>query len=228
MAFFGPPPSFVGATTSADGASGLVPAPASGNSSRSLLSNSTFRTPLPLPKFKPTSDIVSTVHGGGGTSATATIAPTIKLRYFSLLYLPSDGNIDELFFRTGSSAPSPAFNCHVAIWKVSENGDPSDYIIGGTGSSGTSTSTDISIPVTSTYIESGIYWISFTSDATGSASSILAMSGTGQAFWRRIVTSNLGSVGNNPNYTATTYNQTTHETFLYSSQNVPSLGARYE
>ena len=228
MAFFGPPPPFVGATTTDAGVSGLVPAPTGGNSSRALLSNSTFRTPLPIPKQKPTSDIVGICYTAASlTTGLGSFQPVAKERNFILINVPSDGNIDELIFRTGSSAPSPAYNIHLALWKIKEDGDPSDYIIGGTGSTGTSANTDVSIGVSSTNIDSGLYYISFTSEVLGNASSIGNITSNSLAFIRRIRTSSLGSAGLNPYYVATTYDQTTHETILYQAGNATNLGFRY-
>jgi len=228
MAFFGPPPPFVGATTTEAGVSGLVPAPASGNSSRALLSNSTFRTPLPLPKQKPTSHIVGVTHTAAAlTTGLGSFQPAAKERNFTLINIPSDGDIDELFFRTGTSSPSPAYNVDVALWKINENGDPSDYIIGGTASTGTSANTDVSIAVSSTSVDSGLYYISFTSEVLGSSSSISSITANSLAFTRRIRTANLGSSGLNPYYIATTYNQTTHETILYQAGNAANSGFRY-
>ena len=67
MAFFGPPPPFTGATTTDAGASGLVPAPASGRTTRVLAADSTFKNPLQYPTYKNTSNIISNLIFGFNT-----------------------------------------------------------------------------------------------------------------------------------------------------------------
>jgi len=214
---FSPSPSLVGASTSVTGTSGLVPAPDLGKNTRYLSSNATFGELPLLPQYKNTTAaryIVQVLDG----AATAAAAPTIKVRYFTLMYVPSDGQVDVLSFRT-SSAPSPAFNVHLALWQVNEDGTVGSYVIGGTGSSGTTASANIDISVTATNVVRGFYWMSFTSDATGSATAIATIPTQSLSYYLRF----LGATSVAPQtqvmwyYTATTYNQTTHETFNLGS-----------
>jgi hypothetical protein len=228
MAFFGPPPPFVGATTSNAGASGLVPAPEAGSSSRFLNSNSTFSEPLGLPKYKNTTDPIGSIISAGFTGSFSVGSPTIKVRTFTLIQIPSDGNIDELIFRT-SAAPSPAYNVHIGLWQVSESGEPSSLIVGATGSTGTASSTDVILSISQTAVKTGIYFMSLTPDATGTANSYRVVAASGSVSYRRVFGgATLETLGNTFSYTClTSYSQSNHETFGLSSIAVPLLGFRY-
>lgn len=228
MAFFGPPPPFVGATTSADGVSGLVSAPASGRDNRFLNSNSAFIEPFPLPKYKNTTDPIGSVLSAGFTGALSVGSPTIKVRIFNLIQIPADGDIDELIFRT-SAAPSPAYNVHIGLWEVGNNGEPSSLVVGATGSTGTTASTDVVLSISATSVKTGIYYISLTPDATGTANSFRVAAASSVSAYRRVFGgSNLESFGNTFSYTClTSYSQTNHETFTLSAIAVPLLGFRY-
>jgi hypothetical protein len=208
---------FVGASTGTAGTAGLVPAPALGKNTRYLSSNATFGELPLLPQYKNTTaaryinQVVDGYTGGAG-------APTIKVRYFALMYVPADGQVDVLAFRT-NTAPSPAFNVHLALWQVNEDGTVGSYVIGGTGSTGTTGGVNINISVSATNIFRGYYWMSFTSDATGSASAIGTNATQSSCFYTRFLGGT--SVAQQSfviwNYTcATSYDQTTHETFLLS------------
>jgi hypothetical protein len=186
-----------------------------------------------LPKYKNTTAdryLIPVVDGyTAGTSAA-----TINIRYFHLTYVPADGQIDVLSFRT-ATAPSPAYNVHIAIWNCLDDGSVGTYIIGGTGSSGTGATTTINISVTATSITRGWYWMSFTADATGTAGSIATSQSSGACFVSRFLgsTSPLPSSSLCWNYTcATSYSQTTHETFNLSGPTgfqaqIPAMGFQW-
>ena len=231
MAFFGPPPPFTGATTSANGVSGLVPAPASGISTRLLYSDAKFKNLLLFPQYKPSNtSIMSNPTAGYGTAASSSINTTDKVRLFSLMYFPADGNIDTLIWRT-ASAPSPAYNVHVGVWKIGDDGRPSDYIVGATSSSGTAGTTDISTSISSTQIEAGWVYFSLTPDATQAIQTITSISFNASAFYRRLIQNSLAgtNVGGTFSYTClTSYSQTNHETFSISSITNPMCGYEYE
>jgi hypothetical protein len=153
--------------------------------------------------------------------------PTINVRYFHLIYVPADGQVDVLAFRTGS-APSVAFNVHLALWQVNEDGTVGSYVIGATGSSGTAANTNINISVTSTNIVRGYYWMSFTSDTTTSGNLIATCASQSLCFYNRFLGGT--SVAQQSlvlwNYTClTSYNQTTHETFNLSNPSGLQLAA---
>ena len=230
MGFFGPPPPFTGATTTNAGASGLVPAPESGRNVRFLSSNSNFIEPFPLPKYKNTSDIITTMSGGGGVSIYAAQSPTLNQRIFTLIQVPSDGDIDEFVFRT-SNAPSPAYNVHIGFWLVGEDGQPSTILGGATASTGTSVSTDVVVSVSSFSVKTGLYYMSITPDSTGTASSLRANSTNSTLNIRRVFGStNLETTNGSVFFyvCATSYSQTTHEAFsLSTSLLCPLLGFRY-
>lgn len=230
MAFFGPPPPFVGATTTAAGASGLVPAPSSGISTRLLYSDAKFKNLLIFPQYKPSNTtILSNPYAGFATSSTSGLAPTDKLRIFNLMYFPASGNIDTLLWRTLNN-PNSAFNFHIGVWKVGDDGQPSDYITGATGSSGTLASTDISASITSVEVEAGWVFFSLTPDSTQVNQSIICPANFATALIRRQISNSMAgtNVGGVFSYTClTSYSQTTHETFVISTSNSPMFGYEY-
>lgn len=208
------PVNMVGASTGTAGTAGYVPAPDAGKNTRYLSSDGTFGELPLLPKYKNTASAryVTMVFDGYIAGASA---PTINVRYFALIYVPSDGQVDVLSFRT-NTGPTSAINVHLALWQVNEDGTVGSYVIGGTGSSGTTGNTNINISVTATNVVRGYYWISFTCDATPSASGIATVATQSMAFYQRFLgsTSLPGSSQVIWFYTClTSYSQTTHETF---------------
>jgi hypothetical protein len=225
----------VGATSSTAGTAGLVPAPAAGKNTRALFSDASFGEIPLLPKYKNTSANIwiNVFSPGGGSGSTGLSA---KVRAFYLIYVPSDGNIDTLGYRVTIAPTVTAFNLHVALWEMNENGTVGSYVIGGTGSSGLANSTRISISIASTPIKQGFYWISGTSDiATSPATITVSAAAAGSPYLSFLGGNFTGEGGGNWvtwNYTATTYNQTTHETFALSSPSgwgaqLPSLAFQY-
>lgn len=214
---------FTGASTSVAGASGLVPAPAAGKNTRYLSSDASFGELPLLPQYKAANDRIIGVwkpYLSSGNHGTAN-----RLRQFNLLYVPSDGNIDTLKFGTAGSVAS-ACNIHIAIWEVAETGEPSTYVIGGTANTGTTGNTLIGIAIASTALKRGFYYISCTADATVSANLV----GHGSLFYtNNYIGSSVGlNNWSNFQYTATTYNQTTHETFVFgNSLTTAALGFEY-
>ena len=231
MAFFGPPPPFTGATTENSGSSGLVPTPSAGRSTRALFSNSSFGEVPMLPQYKNTANnpICTYTYSIGATGVNAGINLNSRVRNFGLIYSPSSGNIDTLLFRV-QTGPAVAVNVQIALWEVSESGEPSTYVTGGTTSSGTTSNTDISFSITPISINRGFYYISQTPDSntTGVLSSL---NGIGPNIYLRsfIGGASLGNAqAQNFTYTATTYNQTTHETFTLSAIAQANCGFYYE
>jgi len=239
MGFFGggggtTPVNMVGASTGTAGTAGYVPAPAAGKNTRYLSADASFGELPLLPQYKNTAtgNWISNYIVGGATGSGAINA---RLRAFYIMYIPSDGNIDTLGFRVVSAPTVTAFNLHVALWEVNEDGTVGSYVIGGNGSSGLTNSVTISISISSTAVKKGYYWISATSDINTSPASIGMMTSSGATVYYSFMGSSTLPVSTNvfvPNYTATTYNQTTHETFNYSNpagfgNQVPSLGIQY-
>jgi len=224
---------FEGASTGTAGTAGLVPAPALGKNTRYLSSNATFGELPLLPQYKNTTAaryIQSWKPYGANSGAT----PNANVRVFHLLYIPSDGQVDVLAFRT-STAPLTAYNVHLALWQVNEDGTVGSYVIGGNASTGTVLNTTVNISVTATNVIRGFYWISFTADVNGTSSSISASPNSlGQHYSFFLgatgVTSSTQVIWN---YTcATSYNQTTHETFSLSvpvnpALLIPDMGFQY-
>jgi len=231
MAFFGPPPPFVGATTTDAGVSGLVPAPASGKSERLLNAKGEFVETMAIVKYKrdSASDLIF-YRPAAGTGISTTVTISGSLRFFSMFAVPFDGIIDEVAYRVGTG-PAAAYNFQIAIWKVADNGEPSDYIIGGTGSSGTASSTDVVISITPTNFKAGYYWASWTPQSpTGGNIISYGAAAIGSFRWQ-MGTANLGSTATgNFQYTcATSYDQTTHEAFVVSAGGAsPIIAFRYQ
>jgi hypothetical protein len=233
MGFFGggggAASNMVGATSSVAGTAGLVPAPAAGKNTRALFSDASFGELPLLPAYKNT----TASHWIGPylpSRSDASAAPTAKVRVFIPVFVPSDGNIDALGCITGN-APSTAYNIHLALWECAEDGTPSTYVTGGTASSGTAGSTVISISVSSTPVKRGFYYASFTPDAnvTGNLRSTARSS---YLILGSFLGSSAGPVGqtgapNNWTYTATTYNQTTHETLTLAGGDPVNIGFQY-
>jgi hypothetical protein len=160
-------------------------------------------------------------------------APTVSLRYFHLLYVPTDGQIDVLGLRTATGATS-AYNINLAIWNCLDDGTVGSYVIGGNLSSGTSGATNLTVSVTATNVVRGYYWMSLTAAATPSGSIATTQTG-GNCYLSRF----LGATSPQPssqvtwNYTClTSYDQTTHETFNLSNPtglqvNTPNMGFQW-
>ena len=200
----------VGATSSVAGTAGLVPAPAAGKNTRVLSSNATFGEPAILPQFKPANNIwVQSI----ARAATNNGNINARVRTFAPIYVPSDGNIDTLGFGTGTGTISVAFNVHLAIWEANEDGKVGNYIQGATVSSGVSSSTDVSASITSTLIKRGYYYISFTADANVPSNGLRITTSTGLIQYLGTNSLQASTSGARLGYTATTYDQTTHETF---------------
>jgi len=218
---------FVGASTGTTGTAGLVPAPALGKNTRYLSSNATFGELPLLPQYKNTT-AARYICNYSEAYVNQSSGFTTKLRGFGLIYSPADGQVDVLAYRT-ANAPSPAFNGHVALWECNEDGTVGSYVIGGTGSSGTSATTNINISVSATNIKRGYYYISLTTDITTGGTPVEVMSSSNASFQNRFLG---GTSLNQTNsvmwyYTClTSYDQTTHETFTLgassSSQNRPA------
>jgi len=237
MGFFGggggtTPVNMVGASTGTAGTAGYVPAPDAGKNTRYLSSDGTFGELPLLPKYKNTAAtryVLAVVDGYVAGSAT----PTVNLRYFHLLYVPTDGQIDVLGVRTATGATS-AYNINLAIWNCLDDGTVGSYVIGGNLSSGTSGPTNLTVSVTATNVVRGYYWMSFTAAATPSGT-IATTQANGNCYLSRF----LGATSPQPtaqviwNYTClTSYDQTTHETFSLSSPaglqvNTPNMGFQW-
>jgi len=218
---------FQAATTALAGGVGFVPAPTAGKSSRALFTNSSFaELPLfPLIKNTAAGAFISAYNPfDNGAGATE----TIRVRTFALLYVPADGEVDTLGFAT-STAPSPAFNAHVAIWNCSETGFPDTLVVDGIVPSGTTGFAAPTVSVTPTAVTRGFYYISFTADATTSTNAVRNRAQQSNAFMCSFLGSSLpGQSGFTIAYTATTYNQTTHNAFTtLSARSVPYTAFQY-
>ena len=217
-----------GASSTSAGSAGLVPAPAAGNNTRLLSSDATFREPAILPQYKESSRTLAVMGSGNVSSLT-----TAKVRGFRLAYMPADGDIDELLIRTGSSNPTASVNFYLAIWAMGEDGLPSTHLGGvivACGLTATTTIVGTLSPVVS--VKRGYYWLSASSESNTSANSINVGSASTDQNLSAIVygysTDNFAAqAGSIPSYTATTYNQTTHETFVLGTTGI-QVGFRYQ
>lgn len=218
---------FQAATTALAGGVGFVPAPTAGKSSRALFTNSTFAELPIFPQLKNT-DAGAFISSYNAYDSGAGSTQTIKVRTFALLYVPADGEVDRLGFAT-STAPSPAFNAHVAIWNCSETGYPDTLVVDGIVSSGLVGFVTVSVAVTPTAIKRGFHYISFTADATTSSNAVRARASQSNAFSLSFLGSSVAGQGAYTiAYTATTYNQTTHNAFTnLSSISMPYTAFQY-
>jgi hypothetical protein len=206
---------FTGSSTSVAGASGLIPAPAAGKNTRGLFSDASFAEIPLFPQYKNTATGAYIgmwnpyQNNGGGFSGA-------KVRNFMPVYVPSAGQVDKLSYYV-AGAGTPAVNCHIAMWECGEDGIPSTYVIGGTGSTGTTASTIIDVSVTATNIVRGFYYLSLTAETQ---TNVTIRTSSQPFFLESFVGSNsVAGQGSRYTfyYTATTYNQTTHETFTVGS-----------
>lgn len=231
MGFFGggggtTPVNMVGASTGTAGTAGYVPAPAAGKNTRYLSSDATFGEVPFYPKRKDNSANWKSSSLTAVAGATGSANPAARGRIFGIGFFPDDGDITTLGFRV-VTAPVAAVNVHVGLWECGEDGLPSTYITGGTVSSGTSGNTDISVSVGTTSVKRGYHFYAVTySTGAGSCSGWAGASGTitGGVYGRQ---ANVQGTGLNPSYTATAYDQTTHESFAASAANVPVVAFKY-
>ncbi|NDD55469.1 hypothetical protein EBZ39_16665 [bacterium] len=224
MAFFGGASvaNLVGASTSAAGTAGLVPAPAAGKNTRALFSDGSFTAIPILPRRS--AETTRYVRNFTETLNVGNSAWNARIRYFAMVFAYDSANINKLLTRTGSGTISSAFNVNIALWDCDENGQPGTYVIGGNITSGTTSNAELSLSVTSTSVTRGWYYISVTPD-TNAPSSSLTTQANGNSlaimFMGGAIISHTSSVWN---YTATAYDQTTHETFSRSgSVNPPNV-----
>jgi hypothetical protein len=147
--------------------------------------------------------------------------------------MPADGDIDELLIRTGSSNPTASVNFYLAIWAMGEDGLPSTHLGGvivACGLTATTTIVGTLSPVVS--VKRGYYWLSASSESNTSVNSInVGSTSTDQNLVTIVYGFSNDNLANQPNavpsYTATTYNQTTHETFTLTNAGI-QLGFRYQ
>jgi hypothetical protein len=188
----GSPSNLVGATTSSGGTAGLVPAPAAGKNTRGLFSDASFAEIPLFPQYKNTATGAYIgmwnpyQNNGAGFSGA-------KVRNFMPVYVPSAGQVDKLSYYVGAAGTT--------------------YVIGGTGSTGTTASTIIDVSVTATNIVRGFYYLSLTAETQ---TNVTIRTSSQPLFLESFVgSSSVAGQGSRYTfyYTATTYNQTTHETF---------------
>lgn len=221
-------PTVVGATTGSAGTAGVVPAPSAGKNTRALFSNATFGEIPWLPQYKNTASGNYIMTANIGASVSGATLGTAKQRRFALIYVPADGSVDVLGYRT-STAPTSSINCHVAMWNVGENGEPSTFVCGGTAASGTTADTTITVSISpSVAVSRGFYYISHTPESAMSSTSILCVSASDNVINACFIgVANISLGAQSFVYTATTYNQTTHEVFTLSAVAVPRMGFQY-
>lgn len=232
MGFFGggggtTPVNMVGASTGTAGTAGYVPAPAAGKNTRGLFSDANFAEVPLFPQYKNTAvgayiSVWSPYHTDGGAFSGT------RVRNFMPVYVPAAGQVDKLTFLTANTG-SPAVNMHIAMWECAEDGTPSTYVIGGTASSGTAASTLIDVSVTATNINRGFYYLSLTAETQ---TNVTIRSNAQPSYMKQFVGGSGLQASTNYTfyYTATTYNQTTHETFTIGAPTntlFPVMGFQY-
>ena len=221
------PTNMVGASTSVTGTAGYVPAPAAGKNTRALFSDASFSEAPMLPQYAPANTRYVLGYALNDAQANDTIGNT-RRRLFTLAYVPADGNVGTLTFRTGNASPT-SINCHIAMWDIGNDGLPSTYIIGGTASAGTATATDINVSVTSTAVKRGFCYISVTPETALPSGALVCGTPSANSHYTSFIgaTACAGQNGDIFGYTATTYNQTTHETFVLYNVRYPKAAFKY-
>lgn len=216
-------PNFVGATTSTAGVAGVVPAPAAGKNTRALFSDASFVDAQMYPRRA--AETTRVVRNFTETLSPASASWNAKIRYFGLVYMYASANINQLKTRTGTGTISSAFNINLALWDCDEDGQPSTYVVGGNITSGTASNTDITLSVTSTPVTRGWYFVSVTPETNAPPSSLTAQSNGNSISIMYMGAQTLTNTTIMWNYTATTYDQTTHETFVRTAGvNPPNVG----
>lgn len=182
-------------------------------------------SPVALPAVK-TPNYVGVYANGASGSATG---PGTRNRRFSLLYLPADGSLNTIAFRTSATAPASNINVHLALWRVGTNGLPSDLIVGVIGTTGTVSDTMRPSSISDTPVTAGFHYLSFTPQAALGGGTITSFNPTVDGIYGSIFGKNtdLAAAPSVLSYTATTYNQTTHEAFTFSVANFINMGVRY-
>jgi hypothetical protein len=216
---------FSGASQSLGGASGNVPIATAGKNKRALLSDGGFGETT-LFKYK-TQGIVPVFCAGNSLGLGFSGTVTDKLRYFSVVLMPADGNIDEIIFQV-DTAPAVAFNVHIGLWDFSDIGEPLNLLASGTASSGIVNSTQISFSITPVFIKRGIYFLSFTPSGTA-LGGIRFANNSSQALVRQpLGVDSLGlNTGKAFSYTCSTFDQASHESFVLTTDATPMIGIRY-
>lgn len=215
----------VGATASVAGSGGSVPAPAAGKNTRALFSDASFGEVPIVPQYKNTTASYRIWPLGGSAQGRA---GTIKVRRFTLVYVPADGNIDNLVYAI-RTAPTSNFNVHLALWDAAQTGEPSTYLIGATSTITTAQSfANVAVAVTSTAVKRGFYYISITPDTTFTTQTFEGYSGGAGVMERLFIGGSTASSQAVFTYTcATSYDQTTHETFGFTDSIWCPLGYEY-
>jgi len=216
MGFFGgggggtTPVNMVGASTGTAGTAGYVPAPAAGKNTRGLFSDASFAEIPLFPQYKNTAANAyigtwSPFHSDGGAFSGT------RVRNFMLVYVPASGVVDKLTFLTANTG-SPAVNMHIAMWESAEDGTPSTFVTGATASSGTAASTLVDVTVSTASVNRGFYYLSLTAETQ---TNVTIRTNAQPSFLKQFVGgSGLQAAANFTFfYTATSYSQSTHETF---------------
>jgi hypothetical protein len=221
-----------GATTSAAGTAGLVPAPAAGNTTRALFANADFAEVPIVPPYKSDGSGVWIRSPISETYSQATTGNvTASVRRFVLMYAPTDGTIDLVGIRY-TSAPTTGYNVNLSIWQAGDGGTPATHIDGGNIAILSGVGNTEYTLVVNAAIKRGYFWVSFTSDSTSSSGAYAVFNAiaSSKTWWLGASTSNTGGAipSTSFEYTcATSYDQTTHETFSLSTTAAPQIAFQY-
>ena len=235
MPFFGGGASvanMVGATSSAAGTAGLVPAPAAGTNTRALFSDASFGEVPLFPTHKNTNSGVYIRAPQSATSTQATITSMASLlRTFLCMYSPADGTIDLLGVRFTAS-PTSGYDMNLSIWEMGEDGLPSSYITGGNAAIAAGAGNVEYTIVVNGAIKRGFFWSSLTLSSAITGATIAGFNPPFNTWWLGATSTNTAagsSLYTHIQYTcATSYDQTNHETFVYSTSGIiPQIAFQY-
>lgn len=127
MAFFGPPPPFVGATSSVAGSSGLVTAPAAGEQGRYLQGDGNYGGPLFNNIEIPSARYIGPLIAYGGAGTTRTLVSFYV--YFIPVYSNKSRSISEVVLQvTTASGATGTPTIEVAAYNINSNGFPTTRI----------------------------------------------------------------------------------------------------
>ena len=169
----------VGATSSAAGTAGLVPAPAAGEQTAFLGGNATFTNALynlPIHKLDNT-NFYSPIGFGGNVNVNS----TNNVANLTPIFLPN-GSIDRLSCYQNSASSNGTG--YVALYSTNANGKPLSVLTSGsfTITSGEA-ATEKAVTLSPTFaVKAGLYWIGYHNNnitanykATGNANIIMAL-----------------------------------------------------
>jgi hypothetical protein len=152
----------VGATSSAAGTAGLVPAPAAGDEDKQLLGSGSFIQTSPWRLSGYTSSLYTyhSINSFGGLNRTNTTLAADKL-FFSPLFVNFSFTFDRILYANRTSAQS---NFKFGLYTHDRSaGVPKTLLVESANVASLAGSSNIEITVSSTTLQPDLYWLCFVS-----------------------------------------------------------------